>query len=88
MPSSEECQDALINPVRDIERELCVVTRERDDLKRRLRDMHQWHCTSDNCMLDGGEEHEEYFDAGGMNFREKVAEEFREKLKLEGLTVS
>lgn len=74
MPLSSECADALLNPVRDYERELRIVTRERDALKQRLREIHQWQCTADNCELDGGEEHEEYFKSGGKMFDERVDE--------------
>lgn len=44
---------------------------ERDALKNRLRSVHQYHCTPDNCNLDGGPEHEEFFDNGGAPFPRK-----------------
>lgn len=43
--------------------------------RKRLRDIHQWKCTADNCELDGGQEHEEYFVNGGLTFKEQLQRE-------------
>lgn len=71
MPTASELHGSMLSLVSDYDLELRSVTRDRDDLKQRLRDMHQWVCTADNCKLDGGEEHEEYFKAGGLTCHER-----------------
>ena len=37
------------------------LTSEGERLKQKLRNQHKWQCEHDNCMIDGGEEHDGYF---------------------------
>ena len=50
--------------------------REINFLTQRLRKAHFWaKCERDNCKLDGGKEHDEYFAAGGETFAEFLAKD-------------
>lgn len=65
----------LCGEVDELRSQLSARDRELAELKRRFREVHKWRCTADNCTLDGGPEHEEYFSGGGMTFDEELAHE-------------
>lgn len=60
--NAEGCDDLKWLADRAAERQASNVAlrAERDDLKRRLKMMH-FHCTPNNCILGGGQEHSEFF---------------------------
>lgn len=56
------CESWTEGQVAWLRSQLAAVEAEAAGMRQRIRDMHQYgECTVDNCMLDGGPEHEEYF---------------------------